>query len=64
MIKVGSLREPVDFWSNLTRAPDFFINTIVEDYRISFVDLSENFAFPNRSSVFRVKILFLRPFQS
>ena len=55
VLKVGSLREHVDFWSNFIRASDFIINTIVEGYRIPFFDLSENFAIPNRSSPFRFK---------
>ena len=55
MLKVGSLREHVDFWSNSIRASDFIINTIVEGYRIPFFDLPENFVIPNRSSAFKFK---------
>ena len=55
LFKVGSLREHVDFWSNSIRASDFFINTIVEGYRIPFFDLPENFVIPNRSSAFSLR---------
>lgn len=55
MFKVGSLRDHVDFWSNSIRASDFIINTIVEGYRIPFLDLPENFIIPNRSSAFKFK---------
>ena len=55
LFKVGSLRDHVDFWSNSIRASDFIINTIVEGYRIPFLDLPENFIIPNRSSAFKFK---------
>ena len=55
LFKVGSLKEHVDFWMNSIRASDFIINTIVEGYKISFIDLPENFVIPNRSSAFKFK---------
>ena len=55
LFKVGSLRDHVDFWSNSIRASDFIINSIVEGYRIPFLDLPENFIIPNRSSAFKSK---------
>ena len=53
--KVGSLREQVEFWMNSIRASDFIINTIVEGYKIPFIDFPENFVIPNRSSAFKFK---------
>ena len=47
LFKVGSLKKHVEFWSNSIRASDFIINTIVEGYRIPFIDLPENFVIPN-----------------
>ena len=55
MFKVGSVKKHVEFWSNSIRASDFIINTIVEGYRVPFVDLPENFVIPNRSSAFKFR---------
>jgi len=55
LFKVGSLKKHVDFWSNSIRACDYIINTIVEGYRIPFIDLPENFVIPNRSSGFKFR---------
>ena len=55
MFKVGSLKEHVEFWMNSIRASDFIVNTIVEGYKIPFIDLPENFVIPSRSSAFKFK---------
>ena len=55
LFKVGSLKEHVEFWMNSIRASHFIINTIVEGYKIPFLDLRENFVILNRSSAFKFK---------
>ena len=57
MFKVGFLNEHVEFWMNSIRASDFIINTIVEEYKIPFSDLPENFviSIKNGSSAFKFK---------
>ena len=55
LFKVGFLNEHVEFWMNSICASDFITNTIVEGYKIPFLNLPKNFVIPNRSSAFKFK---------
>ena len=53
--RVGTLRENIQFWSDILQANEFILETIREGYKIPFISLPDSYCIPNRGSTFTYK---------
>ena len=53
--RVGTLRENIQFWSDVLQANEFILETIREGYKIPFISLADSYCIPNRGSTFTYK---------
>ena len=53
--RVGTLRENIQFWSDVLQANEFILETIREGCKIPFISLPDSYCIPNRGSTFTYK---------
>ena len=50
--RVGTLRENIQFWSDVLQANEFILEIIREGYKIPFISLPDSYCIPNCGSTF------------